>query len=69
MRAGYVTGQLYRAGPRGVVITWRDGSITTYSARALVLLEHQPLRVRGRLFRTTSNGTLAYEAPMLVPQS
>jgi len=68
MRAGYVTGQFYRAGPPGVVITWRDGSTTTYSARALVVLERQPLRVRGRLFRTTSSGTLAYEAPALVGQ-
>jgi hypothetical protein len=63
----YVVGTLYRTGPRAVVITWRDGSTTTHPARALVVLEHQPLKVRGRLFRYTGGGTLEYEAPALVP--
>jgi hypothetical protein len=62
-----VVDKLYRAGPQQVVITWRDGSITTYPARALFVLERHPLRIRGRLFRVERGTALGYEAPALVP--
>jgi len=68
MPAGrYVVGKLYRAGPRGVVITWSDGSTKTYSAREQIYLKERPRRIEGRLYRTRSH-VLEYEAPGLAPE-
>jgi hypothetical protein len=60
-------GKLYRAGPGGVTVTWRDGSVSTYAARTIIVLDRLPLKVEGRLFRTTRTGALGYEAPRLEP--
>jgi hypothetical protein len=62
-------GKMYRAGPRGVRITWPDGSVSTLAARAVVTFgEQQPTKIEGRLFRLGPYGQPTYETPALEPQ-
>jgi hypothetical protein len=63
-----VVGLLYRAGGHGVTLTWRDGTSTTYAARAVFRLEQMPSRVKGRAFRLSNGAAMTYEAPAPVPR-
>lgn len=67
MSARYVIRQEYRVGPRGAVVTWRDGSVSTYAPYTVVMLDRMPLKIEGRLFRSSRHTSLGYEAPALEP--
>lgn len=68
MQGRYVVGKLYRAGPHGVSITWRDGTTTAYPARALLTLDQAPRRIDGRLYRALRGNQVQYEAPTMIPE-
>lgn len=59
----------YRAGPKGVRLTWQDGSVEFCPAHSELTLSpsRQPLRIEGRLYRVVLARGLGYEAPTLVP--
>jgi len=59
-RRELVVGEVYRAGERGVTLSWRDGSATIFPPRSTFRLEQRPVNVSGRLFR---RGRIRYEAP------
>jgi len=59
-RRELMVGESYRAGGRGVTLSWRDGSSTIFPPRATFRLEQRPIKVSGRLFH---EGRIRYEAP------
>jgi hypothetical protein len=61
------TGKTYRVGSSGLKVTWRDGSVTTFQPQSVVTFSAVPLRIEGRLYRTTRSERLGYEAPALEP--
>lgn len=48
---GVVLGTVYRVGPGGVRVVFRDGSVENYPAYALVTFDRRPFRIEGPLVR------------------
>lgn len=65
--SGVELGARYRAGPDGVLVTFRHGSVAQLAPFASIRFNEQPQKIEGRLFRVGRRNQPVYEAPTLEP--